>query len=70
MECGRKIKFGTSPFSQIYISEPLHDETKVQRSSNLLKVILFLGKHKAGNVGSYSFSQNYNIKVLKKIKGK
>ena len=70
MECGWKIKIGTSPFSQIYISEPLHDETKVHRSSNLLEVILFLGKHKTGNVGSYLFSQKNIYKVLKKIKGK
>jgi hypothetical protein len=70
MECGRKIKFGTSPFSQIYISEPLHYENKVQRSSNLLKVILFLGKHKAGNVVSYSFNQKHNIQGPKKDQGK
>ena len=70
MECGRKIKFGTSPFSQIYISEPLHDKTKVHRSSHLLEVILFLGKYKTGNVGSYSYSQKQNIQGPKTDQGK
>ena len=55
MECGQKICIGISPFSQIYISEMLHDEIKVHRSSNILEVILFLGKHKTEYVGLYFF---------------
>ena len=70
MECGRKICIGSFSFSHIYISELLHDKTKVHRPSNLFEVILFLGKHNTEDVGSYSFSQKYSIQGPKKDQGK
>ena len=61
MECGCKICIVSSHFSQTYIGEPLHEETKVHRSSNLFEVILFLGKHNTEDVGSFSFIQKHYI---------